>query len=163
MVLFAFLILLTFRGGSPGITKFNLKIRSIFIKLTFTFKEGSRNCWTCSLHYVGSPGASLHLTRSLLLMLSWKWNGLTRWETRNDKDRFEIFPRFLVGHLSSPGSIPQSPSVLRLSRKSSPGPRAEAGQDLSGKLDQKIKNISEESWMKSEKELQARWITWWPK
>ena len=55
------------------------------------------------------------------------------------KNQFEIFPRFLVGHLSSPGSIPQSPFVLRLSRKSSPGPRAEVGQDLSGKLEEKYK------------------------
>ena len=46
------------------------------------------------------------------------------------KNQFERCQRFLVGHLSSPGSMPQSPFVLELSRKSSPGARAVGGQEF---------------------------------
>ena len=74
------------------------------------------------------------------------------------KNQFERCQRFLVGHLSSPGSMPQSPFVLTLSRKSSPGARAVGGQELfsEGNLEKRercfgemememIRNIREES------------------
>ena len=72
------------------------------------------------------------------------------------KNQFERCQRFLVGHLSSPGSMPQSPFVLTSSRKSSPGARAVGGQELfsEGNLEKRercfgememIRNIREES------------------